>query len=60
MDDTIREGYELIATGLRVARNIAEYMPRSREMSLTITKIDEALLWLENDQERAEGETQNG
>ena len=60
MDDTIREGYELISTGLRVARNIAEHMPRSREMSLTITKIDEAILWLENDQAHAEGETQNG
>lgn len=60
MDETIREGYELIATGLRVARNIAEHMPRSREMSLTITKIDEAILWLKNDQARAEGETQHG
>lgn len=60
MDDTIREGYELIATGLRVARNIAAYMPRSREMSLTITKIDEAILWLENDQARAESEVENG
>lgn len=60
MDKTIREGYELIAKGLRVARNIAEYMPRSREMSLVITKIDEAILWLKNDQARAEGETQHG
>lgn len=60
MYDTIREGYEFIATGLRVARNIAEYMPRSREMSLVITKIDEAILWLKNDQARAEGETQHG
>lgn len=60
MDDTIREGYELIARGLRIARNIAEHMPRSREMSLTITKIDEALLWLKNDQEHAEGETRHG
>lgn len=59
MDKTIREGYELIAKGLRVARNIAEYMPRSREMSLVITKIDEAILWLKNDQARAEGETQH-
>lgn len=60
MDDTIREGYELISTGLRVARNIAEHMPRSREMSLTITKIDEAILWLKNDQARAESEVENG
>jgi hypothetical protein len=60
MDETIREGYELIATGLRVARNIAEYMPSSREMALTITKIDEAILWLQNDQARAEGVTQHG
>lgn len=60
MDDTIREGYEIIAKGLRVARNIAEYMPRSREMSLTITKIDEAILWLKNDQARVEGESQHG
>lgn len=60
MDETIREGYELISTGLRVARNIAEYMPSSREMALTITKIDEAILWLQNDQARAEGETQHG
>lgn len=60
MDKTIREGYELITTGLRVARNIAEHMPRSREMSLVITKIDEAILWLKNDQARAEGETCHG
>lgn len=60
MDDTIREGYELISTGLRVARNIAEHMPRSREMSLTITKIDEAILWLEHDKARAEGEACHG
>lgn len=60
MDDTIREGYELIARGLRVARNVAKYMPKSREMALTITKIDEALLWLKNDQEHAEGETRHG
>lgn len=60
MDDIIREGYEVISTVLRVARNIAEYMPRSREMSLTITKIDEAILWLKDDQARAESEVENG
>lgn len=60
MDATTHEGYELIARELRVARNIADSMPRSREMSLVITKIDEAILWLKNDQARAEGETQHG
>lgn len=60
MDKTLREGYELIYRGLHVAYDIASYMPKTREMALTLTKLEEAYMWCVKDEEKTEREAQHG
>lgn len=60
MDKTLREGFNIIFAGLKIAKDVAEHMPSSREMSLVLTKIDEARLWCCMAEDKASCEVENG